>query len=293
MTIYTETFIANNAKQIKENNFILFYIQLLYPNMETDLKNFDSYNKNMAKSLIDKMFFWDKVDATFFVDFGCADGALIKFLQNLDPEIHFLGYDNSNDMLNIARKNCNNGKTIFTDKWSDVKTAVNIQRLEGRKTCLILSSVIHEVIHYSGEKEINDFWSNVYNSGFDYVCVRDIIPSRTIDRPADLNDYIKLIQTGNKNKIANFERVWGSLENNKNLIHFLLKHKWDENWDREIKENYFAIYREEFLGLIGKNYELIYHEHFVLPYIRETVKKEFGIIITDNTHLKLILKLKN
>ncbi len=260
--------------------------------METDLKDFDSYNKNMAKSLIDKIFFWDKIDATFFVDFGCADGSLIKFLQGLDSSMHFLGYDNNAEMLKIARQKCNDGKALFIDDWNNVRGIVAIKKAEGIKTCLILSSVIHEVIHYSGEKEISEFWDGVYNAGFDYICVRDIIPSRTIDRPADLNDYIKIIQKGDRNKIADFERYWGSLENNKNLIHYLLKYNWDENWEREIKENYFAIYREEFLGKIGGNYELIYHEHFILPFVREKIKKDYDITLRDNTHLKLIMKIK-
>lgn len=258
--------------------------------METDLKNFDSYNKNMAKSLVDKMFFWDKVDAQFFVDFGCADGTLIKALQALDSSMKFMGYDNCKEMLDIARQNCIG--TPFTDRWDEVKHQVSNNKEEGLKTCLMLSSVIHEVIHYSSEKEISDFWQNIYNSGFDYICVRDIIPSRTIDRPADLNDYINIIQKGDKNKISEFEAVWGSLENNKNLIHYLLKYRWEANWDREIKENYFAIYREEFLRLIGVNYELIYHEHFLLPFVRESIKQDYDITIRDNTHLKLILKLK-
>ena len=258
--------------------------------MNTDVKNFDSYNKNMAKSIVDKMFFWDKVDAQFFVDFGCADGTLIKMLQGLDPDMKFMGYDICNDMLEIARQNCT--ETDFTSSWDVVKTVVDVKKQEGLKTCLILSSVIHEVIHYSSEAEIDAFWHNIYNSGFDFICVRDIIPSRTIDRPADLNDYINIIKKGDKNKISEFESVWGSVENNKNLIHYLLKYRWEANWDREIKENYFAIYREDFLRLVGDSYELIYHEHFLLPYVRESIKKDYDITIRDYTHLKLILKLK-
>jgi hypothetical protein len=262
--------------------------------MGTDLKNINIYNQRMAKSLIDKIFFWDKIDVDYIVDFGCADGTLIKFLGKLDPNIKFIGYDNCEPMLKIAAKSIDEDKSVvadnyqFTSNWEAIKTIIK----SGKKTCLILSSVLHEVIHYSSKAEIDKFWDDVYNSGFDYICLRDIIPSRTIDRPGSINDFLNIIKLGNKNKIADFERVWGSLENNKNLIHYLLKYGYDENWEREVKENYFAIYREEFLSLIGKNYEVTYHEHYILPFLREKIKTDFDITLNDNTHLKLILKKK-
>lgn len=50
-----------------------------------------AYNLSMKKSLIDKMFFMDKIDDDIKVvmDYGCADGALIRFLAPLFPEIVF------------------------------------------------------------------------------------------------------------------------------------------------------------------------------------------------------------
>jgi len=77
-------------------------------------------------------------------------------------------------------------------------------------------------------------------------------------------------------------------------MHFLLKYKYlQPNWNREVRENYFPLYREKLLSMIPDNYSILYHEHFTLPYIKESVKEDLGIEIKDNTHLKLILKLKN
>lgn len=257
------------------------------------IKNFDTYNKNMAKSLIDKIFFWDKIAVSLIVDFGCADGTLIKFLHGMDNEMKFIGYDNNADMVLLANNKFKKEKSIsFSFSWERIGLEVAKIRSEGKSSCLLLSSVIHEVIHYSSKKDIDAFWKQVYDTGFEYICVRDIMPGKSIDRPGNINDYLSVIQKGNKNKIADFESVWGSMENNKNLIHYLLKYRYDDNWEREVKENYFAMYREDFLGLIDEQYEVLYHEHFVSPYVREQIKKDFGITIIDNTHLKLILKLK-
>ena len=49
--------------------------------------NLNRYNLSMSKSLIDKIFFMDKIDDTIkvIVDYGCADGTLIRFLAPLFP----------------------------------------------------------------------------------------------------------------------------------------------------------------------------------------------------------------
>jgi hypothetical protein len=38
------------------------------------------YTDEMAKSMWDKAFFVNFVDATLLVDFGCADGAMLGFI---------------------------------------------------------------------------------------------------------------------------------------------------------------------------------------------------------------------
>ena len=46
----------------------------------------------MKKSLLDKLFFLDKIDSEIIVDFGCANGELIKFMYNLFPNYIYIGY---------------------------------------------------------------------------------------------------------------------------------------------------------------------------------------------------------
>lgn len=245
------------------------------------------YNNRMVSSILDKLFFLDKIfDSNLIVDFGCSDGVLLNECKRFRPELRLIGYDNDPSMLRIG--NSNEGKFPITDNWehvlSEVKKSVN--------ATIVLSSVLHEVFHYGSRLDIDVFWKNVFESGFEYIVIRDMIPGKHIDRPAHIND-VKKVYTKffDRKELVDFETFWGNIETNKQLIHFLLKYKYaTPNWEREVRENYMPLYRESLLAKIPVGYDIIYHEHYVLPYLFHSVKTDFGIEIKDATHLKLILK---
>lgn len=242
------------------------------------------YEKRMAMSLMDKIFFADKIsDSDLLVDFGCADGVLLRFLKGYCPDLDVLGYD-----VDVTMTKHSTDKVLIYTDWEAVMREVK----KAKKPTLNLSSVIHEVFHYCSRGEVDKFWDRVLNSGFEYIVIRDIIPSRSVDRVSNINDITKIYRKFLGTKVLNdFESVWGNIESNKNLIHFLLKYKYIEpNWERELKENYLPINRESLLSKIPDSYDITFHEHFVLPHLYQTVKSEIGIEIKDPTHLKLILK---
>lgn len=252
----------------------------------TPISDMDLYVGGMAKSMLDKLFFVDKIsDIGSIVDYGCADGTLIKSCMSMMPEVTYMGYDICGEMLEIARANVPDGSRVqFTDNWGD---CIN---LNTKPKVLVLSSVIHEVYSYGDSECIEGFWNRVFKSDFDYIVIRDLIPSLSISRPTAPNDYLKLIRSKNSVLIRKFESVWGSLESNKNLMHFLMKYRYVENFDRECRENYFPIHKEELLRKIPAKYDIMYQEHYVLPFVKNEVRKDFGIDIIDNTHFKLILE---
>lgn len=238
------------------------------------------------------MYFIDKVEADVFVDYGCADGTLFKFMKPFVPDAKMIGFDSDPTMIRQAHSIEN---TEYLTNWNDTKAALRLyENGQNIKSCLILSSVIHEVYHYSQVNDIAKFWDQVFNSYFDYIAIRDMIPSESIDRQSDINDVANVYRKYRGSKeLKDFERLWGSIENNKNLTHFLLKYKYlTPNWEREVKENYFPMYREDLLSMIPTNYQIDYHEHFTLPYIKTEVHNDLNIILKDATHLKLILKRK-
>ena len=66
--------------------------------------NLDIYTTEMSKSVWDKAFFMDKIPgAKCIIDFGCADGAMVRFLAPLFPDIMFVGYDINEELIGRAR----------------------------------------------------------------------------------------------------------------------------------------------------------------------------------------------
>jgi hypothetical protein len=133
----------------------------------------------------------------------------------------------------------------------------------------------------------------LFVSGFRYIVIRDMAANRSVDRPSNINDVKKVYNRFLGTKVlTDFERVWGSIENNRQLLHFLLKYQYEvPNWEREVRENYLPISREDLLAKIPLGYDVVFHEHYVLPYLWRTVKNDTGIDIKDSTHLKLILQI--
>ena len=162
---------------------------------------------------------------------------------------------------------------------------------------LILSSVIHEVYSYGTEESVRVFWDRVIHSGFHYICVRDMMYSEDMDRqtnPLTSHRYglEKLTKAPLNTCLKEFEEKWGSINNNKNLIHFLLKYRWQINWERELNENYFPIEFHLFLSKFESMYNQTYLERFRVPFLEDCWKKDFDITVNDYTHIKAIFERK-
>lgn len=260
---------------------------------EHKITNYAVYTEGMRKSLLDKAFFMDKVNARIIIDYGCADGTLINFLSALFPEIRYIGYDIDEEMITQARATCTNDNALFTSDWAEVMANSLPEGVEREPVAIVLSSVIHEVYAYGTRKEVDEMWNRVFHSGFDHIVIRDMVPSISMDTRSDINDVKHLMRKSDPGHLREFEQVWGSIEQNKNLVHFLLKYRYVDNWDREVRENYFPLTREELISSIPDEYEIDFHEHFRVPFTVRTIKQDFGITLRDNTHLKLILERSN
>ena len=249
------------------------------------IANLEKYNNDMAKSLGDKIFFLDyikKEDIKAIVDFGCADGTLLKAMPETWAKI---GVDNNPEMRSACLKN-------------DIVTVENLDGINPKVPSLLnMSSVIHEVYSYLSDNEIAHFWDRVFAAGFEYISIRDMMLSENTVRPADaIVEDIFYINGKFNNQYANsFLEEWINpyLEiDQADLLHYLLKYKYTDNWARENAECYIPISIEQLKALIPDTYEIVYEEEYVLPFLKEQVKKDFGYEIKDNTHIKLLLKKK-
>lgn len=249
-----------------------------------EIVDYDGYTSRMHQSIKDKLFFLDKVkDIDTIFDYGCADGFLLKEISNLNSSLNLIGYDKEPKMISLAKDNVQNG--FFDESFCKCKNNIK------GKSLLILSSVIHEVYSYSTPQEIELFWHQVFNSGFNYIAIRDLCVGHITERPVNMLDLRKIKNSVRANQLEDYENTWGNIRDEKNMLHFLLKYRYEKNWDRELRENYLHLPLEELLSIIPTDkYEIIYFNHYLLPFTRKQVEKDFGISLTDNTHVQILLK---
>lgn len=248
------------------------------------IKDLGTYTSCMKKSMLDKLWFTDKIEEPeCIVDYGCADASLLKEISNYFHNTSFVGIDISDEMLQIADSNFSEAVYCKPSEYSEVNNKNN--------TVLNISSVIHEVYSYCSNNEINEFWDFVFNSGFSYIAIRDMMISNVSFRTSDIYDKAKVLQTASQHQLYDFTSIWGDIGYLPNLIHWLLKYKYTANWEREVKENYLPLTIEQMIKLIPKDmYEIHYLEHYTLPYLKKTVKEDYDIELKEYTHAKILLK---
>lgn len=262
----------------------------------SEIPSIQSYDIEMRKSIRDKMFFIDHFDADVYVDYGCADGALFEFLSKVYPDKEFIGFDISEEQLYIARANfLGNRNVVFFSEWNSVKSVFYNTKKKGKKVALILNSIIHEVYSYADDdSKIVEFWDRVTNTGFDYISIRDmavhILPSRNT---VPLEDVTAIVDNYDSDRRIEFVQKWGSMTEKKNFIHFLLKYRYVENWDREVNENYLPIdlYQIDRILMENGKYREKHFDTFQVPFIMNKIREDFDISFPENTHFKMVLEL--
>lgn len=260
---------------------------------EKPILDIQSYITGMNLSIQDKLFFVDLLDFDVIVDFGCADGTFLESISKIKPKTKIIGYDIDPEMLSKAKSKLGKN-SIVTDDWDLVTKSLHYFN----KPLLNLSSVIHEVYSYSNTNKIKYFWeSQVFGGDFKSIVIRDMIPSTEISKSeiSQFKDDVKKVkQKFDRNYINSFEEKWGSLNSNyRTLIHFLLKYRFTDNWEREVSENYLPISIETLRKKIPSGYKIVYEDSFLLPFLKNRVKKDFNIDLIHPTHTKMIITNKN
>ena len=264
--------------------------------MPEDITNLVTYINSMSITLYDKCWWIDKVPDFIdtVVDFGCAGGDLAFMIERIMPNrFLYVGVDNSPIMLDMAKHNFDlAGKKILL--FNNLKTAVS--RVDRSSSILILNSVIHEIYSYLDADECDELFNLIFHSGFRYIAIRDMHKfHQNFNWAADrlINDYIAKIQSHPKYglKWAQFMQNYEAENNCCALNEFILKYRYDANWARESKE----IYLWPWIDLIyryGTEYCINFENDFYIPFIKDKIKEDFGFIYPQNTHKKLLLKMR-
>lgn len=248
------------------------------------IRDMGGYLTRMQKSMLDKLFFADKIfePVEAVVDFGCADGELLRMLLAFWEDTRCVGYDLNEQMLAAARQKL--PEAFFTSRWEDLG-------VDPRRSLLNASSVIHEVYAYGTEADVRLFWQRVFGSGFRYVTIRDMMLSDAARSPADPADLARVRACERyRTQLADYECIWGPIRTRHDLTHYLLKYTYQKNWEREVRENYLPVTVEDLTALIPAGYRVIWREHRPLPYIVWQVKRDFGIDLKEPTHGKFVIE---
>lgn len=259
---------------------------------EKPISNLQSYIEGMNYSMRDKLFFTEIVNFDVIVDFGCADGTFLEELSKIKPNVKLIGYDLDDKMLSKAKSRLGK-KAIFTNNWYDA-----VKYTTGYKNPLLnLSSVIHEVYSYSRPSVISQFWNNqVFGGDFKYITIRDMIPSLEMDKQeiGHFKDDVRKVRSkSDKFYLDSFEKKWGTINDNyRTFVHYLMKYRFKDNWDREVNENYLPVSLETVKSKISGDYKVVYEEDFLLTFLKDQVKKDFNVELTHTTHTKMIIKNK-
>ena len=250
----------------------------------------ETYIEGLNKTLQDKLFFLNILPKDYFrnkviIDFGCGDGAVLEYIsENCDTTDSILvGIDINQNILEYAKqkkiKNC-----IFINSLSEIDYSRNKKDI-----VVIATSVLHEL----GDEQ-HELFEFVNNHASCFI-VRDmcfVYPKQGLDIYDYKDIHAKIIQNSNTNLLASFVKKYG-LVPEINIVHYLMKYTYVENWDTELEENYTSVdwLRMERLS----NLQVTYDRTFIQEWRKNQVMKDFKIDIeklTQSTHKELIMERK-
>ena len=137
-----------------------------------DIENYAVYNDRMRRSMWDKAFFMDKVPGTeLIVDYGCADGSLIRFLHSLFPAMPFIRFDIDPAMIGQAQTHQTENAWFFSDP-EEMLRKIDQLGIPPRRIAVNFSSVLHEIFHYDCDRSL--ITALIGRIGPRYLVVRDM-----------------------------------------------------------------------------------------------------------------------
>lgn len=231
------------------------------------------YIGKSAASLVDKLQFMSIIDSTTYdvvVDFGCNNADLIYFASQLRPDLTFIGYDINENSIKLARnrfKGCRN--IVLTTSWRKV---TELTKGKENRTVLNISSVLHEAFSKGlGDDVLEKITSNKYR----YISVRDMMkrgdyPIKDLSITDIPSNYVKYYY--------DYTSKRGKIDTISKFFDFGIKTLYLNDWDYEMKENYFSVDASELDSyMIDKGYGILSDLGYSIPYIRSYIKNNFSI----------------
>ena len=260
------------------------------------------YCESMSKSLEDKLFFTKEVDINNYdviVDFGCSDCRIIEALDKrlTNWRTVLIGIDKNECALQEAKDRMTtiNHKivqpTVINDEINKfhhtviLTTVINdeINKLlqKSYNMLVIFSSVLHECGWYNSDVQFLIRYANT-------VVIRDM-KAPMIKGPIDGTTRARITHSFPKDLLIKFEDRYGRIDNTVNLYRYFLMYKWTENWDNELREDYFSVPWNDIRNEMTKrNFHISYEKDYILPYIKKEIAVKFQHKLRQATHKQII-----
>ena len=126
------------------------------------------YNNRMDASIDDKLWFINRINADIYVDFGCANGNLLKTMYQMNPHKTYIGYDNNIEMIKIAWENCEHTTIEFMPSIKSIKN-FNLSKQKEITYKIIINILREDKIYDVSNNEIENYIKNIKNNPNEYL----------------------------------------------------------------------------------------------------------------------------
>lgn len=279
--------------------------------MEHRVANIDKYNKEMSANIADKAWSLEYLHRNFHfdvdtvIDFGCADGALGKYLADSYPVFfQYIGIDIAEvlDQSTLYR----GIEDIDAPQYSPINLidGEEIQRLTKKPFILVLNSVLHELMtdpkSENNKTAFNILHALISDKNCKYISIRDMHfsdknPEGKISISTLINFYTTLESTRPECLDA-FLQFFRDRTNcsSKDWFKYLLCYDYLDNIEKEIAEKYFFDWDDAFykIGLVTNSFATLYCENFSIPFLENKWERDFGFTndLWCTTHRRMLLK---
>lgn len=271
--------------------------------------NKNIYLDRMRASMREKLFWLPMIsDTRLIIDFGCADGELLSQLEELNcyPYLTMVGVDHEESFIKLAKTKVNYGKffhnvdELLMDKALNRHLDILVNKTINGSPIFNLSSVLHELYSFCSKEEIDKIL--LAATKCKYITIRDMLkPSIYLssDSISESNNRANLesitaadnlafasLCNSYPDKVAEFFKNKPHTKDND--VQFMLKCMYLNNWDSEVKEDYFSVdwkYIDKFFKDHG--FELMYKNDYSNEYVSNKLQWP-GLI----THRQLIYRKK-
>ncbi|GAA3953862.1 class I SAM-dependent methyltransferase [Hymenobacter algoricola] len=260
------------------------------------IQNHDTYCGAMQGSLAQKLFFVEhlpKLD--YLLDYGCADGHLLRALYRNNPWGNpvLVGFDQDEQMIERAEAAALvGGGPLFVSNEAHALSNLTLASKKGALTsAVLLSSVLHEMYSQSADWKMTGFWKRLAATSVEYIIIRDMFWDEREAKPR--RQFAPAIERNYPKEAADFDLMLScgqSIDQAKYATEFLLKYPYQENWNRELLEDYFSIPVSLPARIQDAGYELVMWKPHCVPFIQERIKRDVGVELSYPTHVHGIFK---